>query len=123
MDGLIGRPRRKEGLQSGRWLPLILAAMAICTLRTSPVWSHIGAPYLVAVQEPAGPYTVTIWADPDVGNGRFFIRVMQGKQRAGAETAVTVRVRPASSAMPGDSGTRPDGPKIDSQLLDKKDRA
>ncbi len=100
VDGLIRWRKRKTGHRAGAWLPLILAMMVVWTFETARVWSHVGAPYLVAVQQKAGPYTVTIWADPDVGNGRFFIQAVQGKQEAGADTAVTVWVRPAGSTEP-----------------------
>lgn len=100
MDGLI-RPRERKGSpRAGAWLPLIVAVIAVWVLETPRVWCHVGAPYLVAVQRKAGPYTVTIWADPDVGNGRFFIQAVRGKQAVGANTTITVRVRPAASTAP-----------------------
>lgn len=37
------------------------------------VKAHEGPPYPVFVDKPAGPFVVSVWADPDVGTGVFFV--------------------------------------------------
>jgi len=35
--------------------------------------AHEGPPYPVFVDRAVGPYTVSLWADPDVGTGTFYV--------------------------------------------------
>lgn len=58
----IREPRRAS-------LVLLLWALLGC----APAWAHPGAPYLIAVEEAAGPYKLTAWADPDTGEGTFLL--------------------------------------------------
>ncbi len=37
--------------------------------------AHVGAPYPVLMEEPVGPYLVSVLADPDVGGGTFYILI------------------------------------------------
>jgi hypothetical protein len=39
--------------------------------------AHVGAPYPVLLEEPAGPYLISALADPDVGLGTFYVMVTQ----------------------------------------------
>jgi len=39
----------------------------------APVSAHDGPPYAVIVDQPFGDRTVSIWADPDVGTGTFYL--------------------------------------------------
>jgi hypothetical protein len=57
--------------------------------------AHVGAPYPVLMEEPAGPYLVSALADPDVGQGTFYVLVAgeQG-QSPPPDTMVTVWVEP-----------------------------
>lgn len=34
--------------------------------------AHDGPPYPIFVDEPAGPWSLSIWTDPDVGTGTFY---------------------------------------------------
>ncbi len=49
---------------------LILAILSTMSVR---VWAHSGAPYPIFLESKAGPYTLTVLADPDVGVGTFYI--------------------------------------------------
>jgi len=58
--------------------------------------AHTGAPYPVLLEEPVGPYVVSALADPDVGQGTFYVMVARPSgEPAPADTAVTVWVQPA----------------------------
>jgi len=57
--------------------------------------AHTGAPYPVLLEEPAGPYLVSALADPDVGEGVFYIQVaLADGTAAPAGTRVTLRTWP-----------------------------
>jgi hypothetical protein len=60
-----------------------------------PAAAHVGAPYPVLLEEPVGPYTTSALADPDVGQGTFYIMVtLDAGQPVPADTGVTVWVKP-----------------------------
>lgn len=57
--------------------------------------AHPGEPYLIALEEEAGPYRVTIWADPDTGEGTFLVELI-GHPRA----ALALLTRPRDGHLP-----------------------
>ena len=68
-----------------------------------PVWllcawfslGHVGAPYLVLLEEAAGPYLVSALADPDVGIGTFIVQAsLADGQPLPADSTISLRVRP-----------------------------
>jgi hypothetical protein len=57
--------------------------------------AHVGAPYPVLMEEPVGPYLVSALADPDVGQGTFYVLVsLASEQAPPPDTVVTVWVEP-----------------------------
>lgn len=53
------------------WLTFFLA---VCiTLLSSNVQAHEGPPFAIIVDEEVGPYLVSVWTDPDIGIGTFFV--------------------------------------------------
>ncbi|MBV9210935.1 MAG: hypothetical protein JOZ52_09920 [Acidobacteria bacterium] len=66
----------------------------ICAARVA---AHEGPPFPLFVDESASPYLVSVWADPDVGTGTFYIvpAVPQGRELP-PELQVEVCVRPLS---------------------------
>jgi hypothetical protein len=74
-----------------RWLLAIPALLVGAWLSLG----HVGAPYLVLLEEAAGPYLVSALADPDVGVGTFIVQLtLSDGQPAPAGVAITLRVRP-----------------------------
>ena len=62
--------------------------------------AHEGPPYPLFVDKNAGPYLVSVWADPDVGAGSFFIAVEALNGGALDDTlAAEVCVRPVSGRL------------------------
>ena len=62
--------------------------------------AHEGPPFPLFMDKSLGPYVVSVWADPDVGTGTFF--VVPGMPQGGAlpdEVKVQVCVRPASNRL------------------------
>ena len=70
-----------------------------------PIWSsqvsaHQGPPFNVIMDKKAGPCIVSIWADPDIGTGTFFIIVDAPKGGAiPDDLRVEVGVRPVSGRL------------------------
>ena len=63
--------------------------------------AHSGGPYPVLLEEPAGPYVVSVLADPDVGVGTFIVQaVLSGGGTVPADTEVTLWVRPQDGHAP-----------------------
>jgi len=60
----------------GKWLRGlggVAFIFAILFAMSGRVWAHSGAPYPIFLENKAGPYTLTVLADPDVGVGTFYI--------------------------------------------------
>ena len=49
------------------WVLLLAALLA------GPAAAHDGPPYAVLVDQPAGPTSLSLWADPDVGLGTLHV--------------------------------------------------
>ncbi|HWY87263.1 MAG TPA: hypothetical protein VNX28_11090 [Gemmataceae bacterium] len=53
---------------------VILAALAVPWLgRPATARGHAGSPFPIIVDRPSGPYVISVWADPDVGIGTFYV--------------------------------------------------
>jgi hypothetical protein len=78
-----------------RWLSLCLLL-----LLPAAASAHDGPPFPLLMDEKAGPYTVSVWADPDVGTGTFFIYVDVPGGGSAEDVTVTVSVRPKSGRLP-----------------------
>jgi hypothetical protein len=63
--------------------------------------AHEGPPYLILGDKMIGPCVVSIWADPDVGVGKFYI-ILDPPKGATLPEDVTVEigVRPVSGRLP-----------------------
>ena len=85
-----------------RRLPLYVLALGLLLLLTaSPAAAHYGPPFPILVDRPAGPYVVSVWADPNIGTGTFFVILETPKgKRLPAGTRVRVGVRPVSGRLP-----------------------
>jgi hypothetical protein len=63
--------------------------------------AHEGPPFPLVMDCKNGPYTISVWTDPDIGIGRFF--VLFGPNAAAARATVdkvTVCLRPQSGRLP-----------------------
>jgi hypothetical protein len=77
---------------------LTTAALVLaCSARAS---AHEGPPYPIMVDKSLGPSSASVWADPDVGTGTFF--VILEPQPGGAlpeDIKVEIAVRPADGRL------------------------
>jgi hypothetical protein len=66
-----------------------------------PAWAHIGPPYPIMQDRKIGTLTVSVWANPDVGTGSFFVVIdpQKGSSVPG-DLKVQVSVQPVSGRLP-----------------------
>lgn len=79
---------------------LVLAAVAGLAL---PCAAHDGPPFPIIVDKPFGGRTLSVWADPDVGVGTFYIYLPEEEDGGAAllgEAKVSVWVQPADGRLP-----------------------
>jgi len=57
---------------------------------------HDGPPFPIIVDQQTGPCIISVWTDPDIGQGSFFV-ITQG---APSDLTVQLAVQPASGRLP-----------------------
>jgi hypothetical protein len=78
---------------------LLLAFMAICA--SEQAWAHIGPPYPIIENRKIGDLTVSVWSNPDVGTGTFFVMIDPPKGASvPGDMKVQVIVQPVSGRLP-----------------------
>jgi hypothetical protein len=78
------------------------AACALLCLGAS-LHAHDGPPFPIVSDQPAGPYVVSIWTDPDTtddgsAGGQFWVRLSGKSAEVPAGTRATVSIRPMDRA-------------------------
>ncbi|BCM91593.1 hypothetical protein IAD21_03468 [Abditibacteriota bacterium] len=82
--------------------PLIFKILVCLVALSSVAQAHNGPPFPVVVDRASGPYKVSLWADPDIGQGTLFI-VLEGlgtQPLTQEPTKVEVAVQPVSKRLP-----------------------
>jgi hypothetical protein len=83
-----------------RFGALALAILALLAL-VPGVKTHQGPPYPIIVDTKAGPFVLSVWADPDVGAGTFFVTFEPPLDEAAANAlTVEIAVQPVSGRLP-----------------------
>jgi hypothetical protein len=63
--------------------------------------AHIGPPYPIMENRKVGPMTVTVWSNPDVGSGSFFVIIDPPPgSTVPADMKVQVAVQPVTGRLP-----------------------
>ena len=76
-----------------------LAALVLALAGTAA--AHEGPPYPIMVDRRAGPYTLSVWGDPDTGTGTFFILADAGPEGPSHDdTAAELWVQPLTKRLP-----------------------
>jgi hypothetical protein len=77
-----------------------LLALLLIAATETPARAHEGPPYAAVVDQKVGPYVLSVWTDPDVGTGTFF--VIFDPPALGSETdpRVFVEVWPSTGRLP-----------------------
>jgi len=76
--------------------------MLVCLgmMAARPASAHTGPPYPLIVDEVIGEYLVSVWADPDIGVGTFYLVAEAVEGRAPADpTRVGFHVEPVSGRL------------------------
>lgn len=93
---------RAAGTPPGRALGCVWLALAASLAAPRPSGAHEGPPFPLLVDQVVGPYLVSVWTDPDIGIGTFF--VLMSPRVEGTElvppTSVRVGVTPVSGRLP-----------------------
>jgi hypothetical protein len=69
-------------------------------LSAGPAAAHEGPPFPILMDQPAGPYVASVWSDPDIGTGQFFVVLEPPKGRSLPErTRVRIGVQPVTGRL------------------------
>lgn len=69
-------------------------------LSAAPAAAHEGPPFPILVDRTAGPYVASVWTDPDIGTGIFFVVLEPAKgESLPAGTRVRIGVQPVSGRL------------------------
>ncbi len=91
---LITKNKKKSS-----WASFFLALWIL--LLSTPVQAHEGPPFAIIIDEEVGPYLVSVWTDPDIGIGTFFV-VFDPKEEDHAIddiSSVEIGVEPVSGRL------------------------
>jgi hypothetical protein len=76
-------------------------SLFVLFLGSVPAWAHQGPPFPILMDQPAGPYVASVWTDPDVGKGIFFVVLAPPAGTSLPErTRVRIGLQPASGRLP-----------------------
>lgn len=78
-----------------------LIAIALLATGSRPAVAHDGPPYAIIVDRPTGPASLSVWADPDVGVGTFYVYLepLDADTPVPDDARVTVSVRPKTGRL------------------------
>jgi hypothetical protein len=83
-----------------KWLAPVLLVIGALITGSGQASAHEGPPYPILVDKTIGPCLVSVWADPDVGVGTFFIILdPPGAGTIPEDVAVEIGVRPVSGRL------------------------
>src|SRR4029434_6396462 len=97
---MVGLTRWGQLFCRPSWLKGIVSSIALLLCWLTLVSAHTGPPTLILVDHMIGPYPVSVWADPEVGTGTFFIRLEPPSGGAiPGDTTVQIGVQPVSGRL------------------------
>lgn len=65
-----------------------------------PAQAHQGPPFPVLVDQKVGPYVASVWTDPDIGTGTFFVVLDAPEGKTVPKARVRIAVQPVSRRLP-----------------------
>ena len=66
-----------------------------------PIYGHSGPPFPILVDQRVGPYVASVWTDPDIGTGTFFVILEAPKGGSlPAQAVVRIGVQPVNKRLP-----------------------
>lgn len=86
--------RRRAG-----WFIHLISGICLITL-VPKIEAHEGPPFPIIIDERVGPYLVSVWTDPDIGIGTFFVILEPVSGNELPEiTSIQVGVEPTSGRL------------------------
>ena len=80
--------------------PRVFSGLALILLFCVEAFAHEGPPYPIVVDRAAGPYLISVWGDPDVGVGTFFVILeAPGNGTLPEKIEVELTVQPTSGRL------------------------
>jgi hypothetical protein len=76
-----------------RYLATALLVLSFSTLALA----HDGPPFAIVVDQQVGPCVISVWTDPDIGNGSFFVITQAAPPN---DLTVQLAVQPTSGRLP-----------------------
>lgn len=84
-----------------RWVLGYGTVAAVGLVLARPARAHEGPPFPIVMDHPAGPFVVSVWTDPDVGIGTFFVILAPARgTQLPDDLSVQVCVAPTSGRLP-----------------------
>lgn len=81
-------------------LPVVVVILLTTLGPPGPARAHEGPPFPIIMDRTVGPYLVSVWTDPDIGTGTFFVVLEPQEGRVlPPGTEVHVGVRPVSGRL------------------------
>jgi len=74
-----------------------LATALLVLLFSARSLAHDGPPFAIVVDQQVGPYIISVWTDPDIGEGSFFVITQAAPPN---DLTVQVAVQPTSGRLP-----------------------
>ena len=97
---ITGLTRWASHSWSSSWLKAVGSAVALLLCWVPPASAHNGPPAPILVDHMIGPYRASIWGDPEVGTGVFFIRLEPPPgSEVSSDVTVHVGVQPISGRL------------------------
>lgn len=100
----MNKPEKKilnDSTSQGKvWVIVYLCLFLL--LPQSAARAHEGPPFPIIVDRPVGPYLVSLWTDPDIGIGTFFVVLEPNpdvKNLSMEINAIYIGVEPASGRL------------------------
>jgi hypothetical protein len=82
------------------WLRSILSGLAFIFICCVGASAHEGPPYAIIVDKMVGPFLVSLWGDPDVGVGTFFVILEPTEgSKLPEDVKVEIGVRPVTGRL------------------------
>ncbi|MFG0320708.1 MAG: hypothetical protein ACF8XB_25770 [Planctomycetota bacterium JB042] len=79
----------------------LVVTLGLLAFLAAPVAAHDGPPYPIIVDRPTGPAVLSVWADPDVGIGTFYVYLepLDDETPIPPDAAVEITVWPKSGRL------------------------
>jgi hypothetical protein len=97
--GSMTRTRVKSNPTAWRSKCFVVTLLLLCG--STLALAHIGPPYPIMENRKVGPLTITVWSNPDVGTGSFFVIIDPPHgSTIPSDIKVQVAVQPVSGRLP-----------------------